>query len=300
MKNILITGGTVFVSRYIAEYYVNKGYNVSVLNRGFHAQPKGTTLIKADRLQLGDQLVNYQFDAILDITAYTKEDVKCLLNAVKDVKDYVFLSSSAVYPETLRQPFTEEQKVGRNRYWGDYGVNKYEAEQFLLESVPQAYILRPPYIYGPMNNIYREAFVFDCARQDRPFYLPNDGSMQLQFFYIEDLCRFIDILLEKHPSEHIFNLGNETGITVREWVTMCYQAAGKEAELMNVTAEHDQRNYFSFNNYEYKLDVTKQNKWMPETKPLKEGLVEAYSWYIDHCGEVNHKPYLKYIDENFK
>ena len=62
MKNILITGGTIFVSRYIAEYYVNKGYNVSVLNRGFHAQPKGTTLLKTDRLLLGDQLENYQFD----------------------------------------------------------------------------------------------------------------------------------------------------------------------------------------------------------------------------------------------
>lgn len=28
MKKILVTGGTVFVSRYIAEYYVTKGYDV--------------------------------------------------------------------------------------------------------------------------------------------------------------------------------------------------------------------------------------------------------------------------------
>ena len=32
MKKILVTGGTVFVSRYIAEYYVTKGYDVYVLS----------------------------------------------------------------------------------------------------------------------------------------------------------------------------------------------------------------------------------------------------------------------------
>ena len=32
MKKILVTGGTVFVSRYIAEYYVTKGYDVWLLD----------------------------------------------------------------------------------------------------------------------------------------------------------------------------------------------------------------------------------------------------------------------------
>ena len=29
-------------------------------------------------------------------------------------------------------------------------------------------------------NVYREAFVFDCALQDRKFYLPKDGDMKLE------------------------------------------------------------------------------------------------------------------------
>ena len=33
MKKLLVTGGTVFVSKYIAEYYVAKGYDVYVMNR---------------------------------------------------------------------------------------------------------------------------------------------------------------------------------------------------------------------------------------------------------------------------
>lgn len=72
MRNILVTGGTVFVSRYVAEYFVKKGDNVFVLNRNRRLQSEGVTLIKADRNDLGDKL-----------------------------KDYIFISSSAVYPETL-------------------------------------------------------------------------------------------------------------------------------------------------------------------------------------------------------
>ena len=49
MKRFLITGGTVFVSRYIAEYYVSKGYDVYVLNRNTKEQSKGVKLIQADR-----------------------------------------------------------------------------------------------------------------------------------------------------------------------------------------------------------------------------------------------------------
>ena len=33
-----------------------------------------------------------------------------------------------------------------------------------------------------MHNVYREAFVFECALADRKFYLPKDGEMKLQFF----------------------------------------------------------------------------------------------------------------------
>ena len=49
MKNVLVTGGTVFVSRYVAEYYVKKGYNVYVLNRNHHPQSQKVKLIEKDR-----------------------------------------------------------------------------------------------------------------------------------------------------------------------------------------------------------------------------------------------------------
>lgn len=298
MPKILVTGGTVFVSRYVAEYYVKRGYEVYVLNRGSRPQPQGTTLIQADRHEPGDKLKGHEFDAVLDITAYTAGDIAALCDALGHFGQYIMISSSAVYQETLTQPFTEESKTGENCFWGAYGTGKIAAEKELLARVPEAYILRPPYLYGPWNNVYREAFVFDCAMAGRRFYLPRDGEMKLQFFHVEDLCRFIDCLMEQRPGTHIYNVGNPDSVTVRDWVRLCYRAADAECIMVPVHRDIEQRSYFSFHNYEYFLDISCQQALMPKTKPLAQGLAESLAWYREHTGEVNRKPYMEYIDEN--
>lgn len=297
MKKILVTGGTVFVSRYIAEYYVAKGYEVYVLNRNSKKQSKGVTLIEADRHNLGELLRDYYFDVIID-TAYNSNDVEMLLDALGEYKDYILISSSAVYPEYATQPFKEDTLLAVNKYWGKYGTDKIEAEDTLLKRNPNAYILRPPYLYGAMNNVYREAFVFDCALADRKFYLPKDGEMQLQFFHIHDLCRFIDVLSKNKPKQHIFNVGNKDTVSIREWVELCYRIVGKQVEFVNVYKDIEQRKYFSFYNYEYYLDVSKQYELMKDVKPLNEGLKQALDWYINNTDKVNKKSFIDYIDSN--
>lgn len=295
MKKILVTGGTVFVSRYIAEYYAQQGYDVYVLNRNSREQSKGVTLIQADRHNIGDILRNFHFDVVID-TAYTSNDVESLLDALGSYEEYILISSSAVYPEYAPQPFQEEAPLAVNKYWGKYGTDKIEAEEILMKRNPNAYILRPPYLYGQMNNVYREAFVFDCALADRKFYLPKDGGMQLQFFHIHDLCRFIDILLKNKPSMHIFNVGNKDTISIREWIELCYRVVGKQVEFVNIYDDIEQRNYFSFYNYEYYLDVSMQDSLMPDTKPLYDGLKESFDWYKNNSDKVIKKPFFDYID----
>lgn len=296
---ILVTGGTVFVSRFIAEYYVAKGHEVYVLNRNNRPQSDGVKLIQADRHDLGEVLRPYHFDAVIDVAAYTGEDITCLQDALGSFGEYVFISSSAVYPEYEQQPFGEESQIAVNKFWGKYGTDKIDAETVLMQRNPNAYILRPPYLYGPMNNVYREAFVFDCAMQGRKFFLPKNGELKLQFFHVEDLCRFIDVVLEKKPAQHIFNVGNKEAVSVYDWVKMCYDIVGKPLEAVKVLEDIEQRNYFSFYDYEYYLDVTKQSELMPETKALKDGLKEAYDWYVKNPDKVNKKPFMEFIDNNF-
>ena len=298
MKKVLVTGGTVFVSRYIAEYYVAKGDEVYVVNRNSRKQSKGVKLIQADRHNLGEALRDYCFDIVID-TAYNADDVEKLLDALGDYKDYILISSSAVYPEYALQPFKEDTILGVNKYWGEYGTDKIEAEATLLKRNPNAYIVRPPYLYGQMNNVYREAFVFDCALSGRKFYLPKDGEMKLQLFHVHDLCRFIDILLEKKPEQRIYNVGNKEAVSIREWVEICYQVTGKNAEFINVYKDVEQRNYFCFYDYEYYLDVSKQYELMEDVKSLKDGLKESLEWYVNNQDKVNKKAYVNYIDSNW-
>lgn len=299
MRKMLITGGTVFVSRFAAEYFAGK-YDVYVLNRNTRPQCAGVNLIEQDRHALGSCLKNYHFDVILDITAYDAQDVNDLLDAVGSFDDYILISSSAVYPETAPQPFTEETVVGPNGIWGKYGTDKIAAENALIQRCPRAYILRPPYLYGPGNNVYREAFVFECALAGRSFYLPGNGDMQLQFFHIKDLCRFIDCILEAHPKQRIFNVGNYETISIRHWVASCYMAAGKSPTFVHVDKEVDQRKYFPFYDYEYTLDVESQRALLPEVMHLDDGLKESLIWYQKNAALVNRKPLISYIDENQK
>lgn len=296
MKKILITGGTVFVSWFAAKYFRDR-YEVYVLNRNTREQVPGVRLIEGDRHAIGDKLKKYRFDAVLDITAYSGRDISDLLDALGEFEDYILISSSAVYPEGVEQPLSESHIIGPNSVWGKYGTDKIDAETVLHSRVPTAYILRPPYLYGPGNNVYREAFCFDCARDNRKFCLPGDGSMPLQFFHVEDLCRFMEILLEEKPGQRIFNVGNPKTVTIRKWVELCYQTVGKESRFVSISETIEQRNYFPFYKYAYNLDVNSQKMLMPSTKSLESGLCETWEWYQEHEDMVRKKPLIAYIDE---
>ena len=79
---------------------------------------------------------------------------------------------------------------------------------------------------------------------------------------------------------------------------MCYACFQKTPEFVKVSKNIEQRNYFSFHDYEYALDVQKQQQLLPDTVPLEDGLKECSSWYMEHENEVKKKPYLQYIDEH--
>lgn len=296
---ILVTGGTVFVSRFTAEHFVKKGHEVYVLNRNSRPQSEGVHLIEADRHSLGNKLKNIRFDLVVDVTSYKKEDVTDLLNALGDFGEYIMISSSAVYPETLPQPFKEDMETGYNTHWEAYGTNKIDAEEYLLKNLPKAYIIRPPYLYGKMNNLFREAFVFECAEKNLPFYIPNDGSLKLQFFDIEDLCRLIEKIIDEKPDYHIINSGNINTVSATDWVKMCYAVLGKTPDIRYVSDKFKQRQYFPFRDYEYYLDVTRQSKLLTDLKPLEIGLKESYEWFKNNRELIVRKDYFRYIEEYF-
>ena len=54
MKKILVIGGTTFVSKYVAQYFVNQKYDVYVLNRNTKSQISGVKYILKQFLLMRD------------------------------------------------------------------------------------------------------------------------------------------------------------------------------------------------------------------------------------------------------
>lgn len=293
---ILVTGGTVFVSKYIASYFQNK-HEVYVLNRGTKEQLPNVKLIKASREEL-PSLHNYCFDAIIDVTSYTKKEMEDLLSHTNKPQVFIFISSSAVYKQSSL-PLKEDSNKGWNEIWKDYGKNKLEAEEYLLSKNKEAYILRPPYLYGPMNNLYREAFVFDACVKGEEFYLP-EKEFSLQFFHVDDLCKIIEMILQGKVEEHILNIGNEEKVSLEEWIKLCYGVNNKTPKFKYVDSSIFERLYFPFYNYDYYLDITKMKNYLPIQISLSSGFKDSYEWYKLNQDKVIKKDYFKFIQENLE
>lgn len=117
MKKILVTGGTTFVSKYVAKYFVDADNEVYVLNRNSKSQVQGVHLIEGDRHHLGSTLKDKYFDVVADITAYDKSDIIDLYDSTGSFGQYIMISSSAVYPEYASQPIGEDSEKAANKFW---------------------------------------------------------------------------------------------------------------------------------------------------------------------------------------
>jgi 2'-hydroxyisoflavone reductase len=152
---------------------------------------------------------------------------------------------------------------------------------------------RPPFVYGPENPFYREAFFWDRLRVDRPVIIPGDGHRLMQFVYVKDLVRACMRAIE-HPGAagEAFNIGAERPVTQVEMVRAMATAAGKKAQMVRVPRDRINEaggNVFSepkyFGTY-FDLppiteNVTKVARVLGvKPTPFDQGLRETYRWYM--------------------
>lgn len=202
MKRILVTGGTTFVSKYVAKYFLEHGYEVYVLNRNTKPQIKGIKLIEADRHDIGNELKDIYFDVVADITAYNERDITDLLDALGPYNQYIMLSSSAVYPENNAQPFIENSVLGQNKFWGQYGTDKIAAEKALLDRIPNAYILRPYF------SFYNYEYALNVDKQCK--ILPDtmdfqEGLQEAYNWYIANKNKVVKKPFISYIDQHLRN-----------------------------------------------------------------------------------------------
>jgi 2'-hydroxyisoflavone reductase len=213
-SRILVLGGTQFVGRHIVSALLERGHAVTVLNRGWSADPLPDAVerIRGDRdagpaglVGLGDRT----WDACIDISGYTVPQVRASVEALAlRVGRCIFISTIAVHADMSRGPIREHDP--RLPPAADdvtevdgatYGPLKVACEDVVTEAYgDRAMILRPQIITGPHDPFDRVTWWVGRAGEARaegvPMIAPGDGTDHVQFVDVRDLAAFAVRLIE--------------------------------------------------------------------------------------------------------
>lgn len=300
MKSVLVMGGNDFIGSALAKYLIDCGYTVDILTeKKISVKYKGLRRhLYCDRKIRNDVenvFLKKDYEYIFDMAAQSKEDIKNIIDFVdlNYLKKYIVLSSGAVYKDSSSGA-KEYYEKGENQNWGRYGLRKKEAEDFLINSDIPYVIIRPTYIYGENNNLYREYYFFDRIKDEKPIPVPMGKDVTTQFIYIDDLVKVLESLINKPHIREAYNVTNPQLISWNELIQTCGEVVGKSPiiKLIDVNkAEYEERSYFPFKNIDYNLDIDKlieHGLYIPNIL-LKEGIKKTYKWYSSHKPRLSDK-----------
>ncbi len=148
------------------------------------------------------------------------------------IKKFIFASSSSVYGNNKKVPFSEEDNV-------DFPISPYAAMKKAGELICHTYCrlygisimcLRYFTVYGPRQRpdlaIHKFARLIE---QTKPIPVYGDGTAMRDFTYIDDIINGTVAAIEKCDGYHIYNLGESEPITVSELIVQIEKALGKKA-----------------------------------------------------------------------
>jgi nucleoside-diphosphate-sugar epimerase len=307
---VLVIGGTLFIGKLLVKRLLGAGHEVTILHRKaehpFGRKVRNVMGDRNDSASIKSALSGLRFDAVYDI-AYdwdrgtTSQQVEATAKAVPgELTRYIFMSSVAAYGDGLNH--AEDDPLASELHSNDYVRNKAGSERALFrmyhESRFPVVTMRPPFVYGPENPFYREAFFWDRLKADRPVIIPGDGNRLMQFVYVADLVEACFNALEKHTAPgRAFNVADDKPLTQVEAVNEFARAMGKQAAVVRVPREIIARNggnvftdplYFG----QY-YDVPPITMAVGRVKrvlnvamtPFGVGLKETLKWYGKHSGE---------------
>jgi 2'-hydroxyisoflavone reductase len=305
--NCLIIGGTRFIGRLLVAELLKHDHSVTVLHRRpkheLGRRVKNLVADRNDAQAVKSALAGKRFEVVFDNVydwdrGTTAGHVESTARAAGNhLHRYIFMSSVAAYGD------------GLNHHEGDalapddapelYVRNKAMSERALFRLHQRIGLpvvtLRPPYIYGPGNPFYREAYFWDRLRAGRSVILPGDGRRLLQFVYVKDLVRAaLKAMDEPNAIGHAFNIANARPLSQMEAVEAFAKACNKSAKFVRIPREYILRMgghpmgpklYFGFYfDIPPITQVTAKAQRVLKFKPAEfhTGLKETYKWYLRH------------------
>ena len=255
---ILVTGGAGFIASQIADAYINKGYQVHILDNlstGFekNINPKAR-FIKSDisspaildifKKEKFD-VVNHHAaqidvrksvnDPIFDANTNILGTINLLQACIKTgVKKFMFASTGgAVYGE--QEYFPADEKHPTNPV-SPYGITKLAIEKYLFfyknEYGLNHTILRYANVYGPRQNPFGEAgvvaiFISKLLKNENPI-INGDGKQTRDYVFVEDVVK-ANVVTLNSLSSNIYNIGTGIETSVNQLFEKLNDIAGSKA-----------------------------------------------------------------------
>lgn len=318
MTRSLVIGGTLFIGRALVRRLLARGEQVTLLHRGrtnpFSEKVDEIHCDRNDVAAVSRALAGRRFEVVYDNVydwrrGTTAEPVEAAATMVADgLRRYVFVSSVAVYQPG--ENLSEDAPLAAPDDPDDYSRNKADTERMLFrlhrERGLPAVTLRPPYIYGPENPFYREAFFWDRLLDGRPVLVPEDGSRRMQFVLADDVARAAIAAADSEASAgRAYNVGNDHAITQNELVESLAKVAGRPARLVHVPRQrliemggglfappYYFAQYFDMPPITQSIARARGELGFEPT-PFEEGLTRAFEWY-----RRQQRPVAEYAWEN--
>lgn len=267
--NIFVTGAAGFIGSHLCEFLWERGHNLTALdsfNDYYDPRIKRSNIAKLfrqpryelidgdilDERLLSSIFQKHSFDAIIHMAAragvrpsiaqpilYEKVNMIGTMNLLEiahqhRVPKFIFGSSSSVYGENRKVPFSEDDPI-------DNPISPYAATKKSGELMCYTYhhlygiavsCLRFFTVYGPRQRPDMAIHKFTnliATGQKVPMY--GDGTSKRDYTYITDIIDGIWLALENCASYHIYNLGESKTIELRELVNLIQKNLGIEAKI---------------------------------------------------------------------
>lgn len=297
--NILIIGGSGFVSSHVMEAALAAGHSVWYVTRGLREPVQGAHPIIADRndphaLAAALQAVNIRFDAVLDCICFNAKQAIDTLAVLKDFTSRVVaISTDSCYDSAYK---SVPQDENGQRYFEDdsYGAQKRRMELAFLHHCPHSIkwtLFRPPHMYGPRSELgcfpthTRQKDLLEHLRRGKPITLTGDGSYLLQPLDARDLANAMVSCIDNPKTyNELFCIAGPDVITNKQYFEILGDILGlpvtfestSEAEHL---AEHpDSIIYFCDRVYD--LSKLKDAGLPVPAIGIRQGLKEQAEWLI--------------------
>ena len=260
MKALFI-GGTGTISTDVVALAQQRGWEITLLNRGSKKVPEGTRSIIADindEEAVAKAIANENYDVVAQFIGYTAEDVQRDIRLFRNkTKQYIFISSASAYQKPLADYRITESTPLSNPYW-QYSRNKIEAEEVLMSAYRSdgfpVTIVRPSHTYNgtkPPVCVHGSKGNWQILKRildGKPVIIPGDGTSLWTLTHSKDFAKgYVGLMANPHAIGNAFHITTDESMTWNQIYQTIADTLGKPLNALHVPSDFLARHGENYN-----------------------------------------------------